>query len=309
MMTEEKPADASGAPSGRVVRDDCAVMVLNYNGESFIRATLDSLLAQTVAPHIVVIDNASTDRSAEIIKMEYPGVELIRNERNYDFGIAYNRAIRQRNEKFVGVLNNDIVAEPDCIGNALVFLESRPDAGAAAFIPFEMGEQVNFPYVRDYIQKKRFGVDLGTRVRFLSKNDPPKPMRYLWGGGTMFKRAVFDVLGFDEEFGWYWEDADLGWMMATRTSFRAYALPGAIVHHMGGASVKKRFDALQINLLDHRNSLLSFMKNATRSELLRAFPQMVYFFLKQPQKRKLWRDMRRKRSAARSISHPMALPF
>jgi len=78
---------------------------------------------------------------------------------------------------------------------------------------------------------------------------------------------------------------------------------------MGGASVKKRFDAHRINLLDHRNSLLSFMKNATRSELLRAFPQMVYFFLLQPDKRKLWRDMRRKRSAARSMSRPLALPF
>jgi len=283
------------------VREDIAVLILNYNGEAFIEATVRSILDQTVVPHVVMIDNASTDRSVAVIKEKYPQVEVVQNDQNYDFGTAYNRAIRPRREKYVGLLNNDIVMEPDCIENALGFLEREPSAGAAVFIVFEMDRKVSFPYERDYILKPRFGVDLGTRVRFATKNDPPQWMRYVWGGGTLLRRAVFDAILFDEEFGWYWEDADLGWMMVNRTGFRPAAVPGAMVHHMGGVSVKKRFGASEMNLRDHRNSLLSFAKNATGRELLRSLPQRLYFFLKQPDKMKLWRDMGRKRRTERTV--------
>jgi GT2 family glycosyltransferase len=283
------------------VREDIAVLILNYNGETFIEATVKSILDQTVVPHVVMIDNASADRSVEIIKARFPQVEVVQNDRNYDFGIAYNRAVKARHEKYVALLNNDIVMEPDCIENALAFLEREPSAGAAVFIVFEMDQKVSFPYERDYILKPRFGVDLGTRVRFATKNDPPQWMRYIWGGGTLLRRAVFDAIRFDEEFGWYWEDADLGWMMVNRTGFRPAAVPGAIVHHMGGVSVKKRFDAREINLRDHRNSLLSFAKNATGGELLRSLPQRLYFLMKQPEKMQLWRDMRRKRRTERTV--------
>jgi GT2 family glycosyltransferase len=283
------------------VREDTAALILNYNGERYIEATVRSVLDQTVVPHVVMIDNASADRSVGLIKEKFPQVEVVQNDLNYDFGKAYNRAIRARREKYVCLLNNDIVMEPDCMENALAFLEREPSAGAAVFIVFEMDQKVSFPYDRDYILKPRFGVALGTRVRFATKNDPPQRMRYIWGGGTLLRRAVFDAVQFDEEFGWYWEDADLGWMMTNKTGFRASAVPGAIVHHMGGVSVKKRFDAREINLRDHRNSLLSFAKNATGGELLRSLPQRLYFLMKQPKKMQLWRDMRRKRRTERTV--------
>jgi GT2 family glycosyltransferase len=282
-------------------REDIAVLILNYNGEAFIEATVKSVLEQAVPPHVVMIDNASKDRSVEMIREKFPQVEVAQNDQNYDFGTAYNRAISHRKEKYVCLLNNDIVMEPDCIGNALAFLDREPSAGAAVFIVFEIGQKVSFPYDRDYIHKPRFGVDLGTRVRFATKNDPPQYMRYIWGGGTLLRRAVFDAVKFDEEFGWYWEDADLGWMMTNKTGWRAAAVPGAIVHHMGGVSVKKRFGQDEMNLRDHRNSLLSFAKNATAGELLRSWPQRMYFFMKQPEKMKLWRDMRRKRRTERTV--------
>jgi GT2 family glycosyltransferase len=265
------------------------------------RPARDSLVKQTVVPHIVVIDNHSTDESPDIIAKEYPAVELVRNDRNYDFGTAYNRAIKPRKEEFVVILNNDIVMEPDCIENALKFLENTPEAGAAVFIVYEMDQPVKFPYDRDYILKKRFGVDLGTHVRFESKDSKPRWMRYIWGGGSMLRRKLFDEIQFDEDFGWYWEDADLGWMMVNRTKYRPAAVPGAIVHHIGGASVKKRFKNDEANLMDHRNALLSFEKNATAWELLRSWAERRYFFKKQPDKEKLLQDMKRKREKERVL--------
>ncbi|MEM4728805.1 MAG: glycosyltransferase family 2 protein [Thermoplasmata archaeon] len=295
----------AAAPVGGVVqqrkREDCAVLVLNHNGEEFLRPCLESLLRQTVVPRIVVIDNASTDGSRELVRREFPAVELLENEKNLDFGAAYNRAILPRGERYIGILNNDIVLEPDCIENALAFLDATPTAGAAVFIVFEMGEEIKFPYERDYIIKPRFGLDLGTRVRFGSKNSPPQYMRYIWGGGSIVRREVFNLIKFDEDFGWYWEDADLGWMMVNATGLRPAAVPGAIVRHIGGATVRKRFDSREINLLDHRNSLLSFAKNATRAELLRSLPQRLYFFMKQPRKLELLREMRRKRREGEAL--------
>ncbi|MGQ9582488.1 MAG: glycosyltransferase [Thermoplasmatota archaeon] len=290
--------DSGGGGTGRSRagrRDDCAALVLNHNGEALLAAALDSLFSQTVVPRVVVIDNASTDRSREIVRERFPAAELLENAENLDFGAAYNRAIRERRERYICVLNNDIVLEPDCMERALAFLDSTPSAGAAVFTVFDMDERVEFPYERDYIVKPRFGLDLGTRVRFESRDSPPHYMRYIWGGGSIVRRELFDVIEFDEDFGWYWEDADFGWMMVNATGLWPAAVAGAIVHHIGGASVRRRFDPREINLRDHRNSLLSFSKNATRWELLRTLPQRTYFFLKQPDKVRLWRDMRRKR--------------
>ncbi len=302
---------SGGKGAGPVVvvrREDCAVLVLNHNGEDFLAAALDSLFSQTVVPRVVVIDNASTDESRELVRERFPEAELLENTENLDFGAAYNRAIRARGESYIGILNNDVVLEPDCIERALAFLDSTPSAGAAVFTVFDMDERVEFPRERDYIIKPRFGLDLGTRVRFTSRDSPPQYMRYIWGGGSIVRRRVFDIISFDEEFGWYWEDADFGWMMVNATGLWPAAVPGAIVRHIGGASVKRRFDPREINLRDHRNSLLSFSKNATRWELLRTLPQRTYFFLKQPDKLRLWRDMRRKRREGAALRERLRSP-
>lgn len=273
---------------------DCCALILNYNGEKILADTVNSLLGQTRPVKIAVIDNNSSDGSIALLRTRYPAVEIIRNRENLDFGKAYNRAIAGREEKYIFILNNDIVVGRDGVKNALGFMEKNPDAGAVSFIPFEAGEKVRYPYARDFLVKKRFGVDLKTAVRFGSPSAPPHYATYIWGGASIVRRKIFETVRFDEDLGWYFEDADLGWMVNNRTRYRTVVLANAVVHHMGGYSTKRRFAKEELSRRDHRNAMLSFMKNGSTLQLLAALPQMLYFLLRQKDRLALLRLMYRK---------------
>lgn len=281
--------------------DDVAALILNYNGMNIIDKTITSLLNQSLVPHIVMIDNASEDNSVEYVRKNYPMVEIIENDKNYDFGTAYNRAIESRSEKYIFIVNNDIEVEKDGIKNAYEYLEKNDDVAAVSFIVFEMNEKIQYPYDRDYILKKRFGIDLGTHVIFESRDSGAHDMRYLWGGACMIRRMIFERVKFDEDFSWYWEDADLGWSIVNVTGFRCVALSNAIVRHMGGVSTKKRFGMSKATIMDHRNAILSFAKNATLKELIIATPQMLYFFILQKEKVSLLKNILKKLKYERNV--------
>lgn len=266
---------------------DCCALILNYNGEKIIENSIDSLINQTVELRIAVIDNNSSDGSVKLIKTKYPKVEIIQNSENLDFGKAYNRAIKMRDEKYIFIMNNDIVVEKNSVKNAIDFLEKNPDVGAVSFITFDVNEEIKYPYRRDYIVKKRFGIDLKTDVYFESPSTPQFYTTYIWGGACIIRREIFDMVQFDEDFEWSFEDADLGWMINNRTNFRTVVLANAVVHHIGGASTKRRFSSDDLSLMDHRNAMLSFMKNATIKQLLIALPHIFYFFIYQRNKVKL----------------------
>ena len=95
------------------------VIVLNYNGNQFIRACLDSLCSQSHKDlEILVVDNGSTDGSFEFVSENYPQVVAIRNEKNLGFAEGNNIGIRDalsRGADYVLLLNNDTMSEPDAI--------------------------------------------------------------------------------------------------------------------------------------------------------------------------------------------------
>ena len=279
---------------------DTAVLILNYNGERFLKGTLDSLVAQKRRVTIVVIDNNSKDGSRELIKSHYPMVELIKNKENFPFGKAYNRVMSRRKEKYVLILNNDITVEPDAIGKAEDLLKKNKDIAAVVFLEFQMDEPIKFPYDWDYIIKKRFGKDFGTLVHFKSRKDPPRRTIFFWGGASLIRTKVVKKVHFDEDFGWYFEDVDLGWSIHNKLGMECLISPDCIVHHMGGMSTKKRFSDKERDRQNHRNSMLSFAKNATTGEMFRGFPEMFYHLVLQKDRAQLIRQMRHKRKHERN---------
>jgi N-acetylglucosaminyl-diphospho-decaprenol L-rhamnosyltransferase len=281
---------------------ETAVLILNYNGERFIRATLDSLLAQRRPVNIVIIDNNSKDSSCDIIKKEYPTVELIENDKNYPFGTAYNRVMPTRKEKYQLILNNDITVEPDAVGKAEDLLKKNLDIAAVVFLEFQMDKPVKFPYDRDYIVKKRFGMDFGSHVHFKSRKDPPQRSIFFWGGASLVRTKVVKKVRFDQDFDWYFEDVDLGWSIFNLLGMQCMISPDCIVHHMGGVSTKKRFKDKERDRKNHRNSMLSFAKNATTGQLIRGYPEIFYHMVfRQKDRWELIKQMKRKRRLERNL--------
>ena len=97
------------------------VVVVNWNGERWLRPCLDALARQTASfPYLVwVVDNASRDGSVALLEREYPDVRVLRNTENLGFAGGNNTALREVTTPYAVLLNNDATPEPDWLERLL----------------------------------------------------------------------------------------------------------------------------------------------------------------------------------------------
>ena len=107
------------------------VVILNWNGSDFLWRFLPSVLA-TVPPEVgvVVADNASTDNSIELLKTDFPQVELLVFDSNYGFAGGYNRALAMLDSDVFVLLNNDVEPAERWIEPLAAVLEENPAVAA-----------------------------------------------------------------------------------------------------------------------------------------------------------------------------------
>src|SRR5262249_48509772 len=104
--------------------------VVTFNSQEEIAACLASLMAQRgVALTICVVDNASADGTAALIRTQFPGVQLEVQERNLGFGRASNRVLSRSPSPYFALVNPDPVLPPDAIAPCLEYLMAHPDVG------------------------------------------------------------------------------------------------------------------------------------------------------------------------------------
>src|SRR5215213_1042180 len=101
-----------------------AVCIVNYNTHDLLRACLLSVLAEAPT-EIVVVDNASTDGSADMVKVEFASVKLISLEKNIGYGAAANRAVEHCYADYVLLLNSDTVMKPGALRTMSRYLEAH----------------------------------------------------------------------------------------------------------------------------------------------------------------------------------------
>lgn len=268
----------------------CAALILHHNHRDLLPPLFDSLLAQKGLDAICLIDNASTDDSIAFTRAHYPQVEILSNNENLNFGTAYNRAIAQRSEDVIFIANNDIVVRPDSIRNALHFLAEHADVASVSFEGLDPTRANPFPCSCGPLV--RFGKELSPARHFSGPDDPASESPcYLWGAAACVRRKVFEEIQFDEAMDWGFEDIDLGWSISKRAGLRNVFLPSATIFHLESHTAKERFRQQEIHHMTTRNAILSFSKNATPGELLRALPSVGYHFLRSRRRAHLAREV------------------
>src|SRR5512135_2442691 len=110
-----------------------SVIISNYNRADLLRSCLDSLRAQAYREfEVIVVDNGSTDGSAEMVEREFPEATVRRLEKNTGFSAAVNEGIRLAKGELVALLNNDAVADPDWLLELHSAAEAHREAGSFA---------------------------------------------------------------------------------------------------------------------------------------------------------------------------------
>jgi len=201
--------------------------------------------AATLRAEVFVVDNASTDGTAEMIRTDFPSVRLIRNERPLGFSANHNQVLRRAAGRYVLLLNDDTVVIGDALARAVRFMEAHPDAGAVGCTlvrPDGAPERVSqrLPHPLDPICPR-------LRKRVDPATEPPAGVEAVevdrWSGAClMVRREVLDRIGLlDEQFDpAYGEDTDLCYRIR-KAGRRIYRLPAARVTHHRGRTARREF--------------------------------------------------------------------
>ena len=229
---------------------DLSIVIVSYNTRGLLKECLDSIRGTSgVSYEIVVVDNASADGSAGMVKEYYPDIRLIENDRNVGFAAANNQGIRESRGRYILLLNSDTRVTLESLAQTARFAESTPDAGVVGCRVLNGDGSLQYSCFHF--------PSLATEAAYFTKNiviggwDPfiwYRNMSY-WDYGTArrvdcvsgcffwVRREVFDRIGLlDESFFMYYEEAEFCRRMRIKTRYRTYFSPAASITHLGAQS-------------------------------------------------------------------------
>jgi len=228
------------------------VIIVNWNTKALLQKCLTALFRyepQTAAYEVVVVDNASTDGSAEMVAEQFPAVRLLRNTANVGFARANNQAIPLTTGRYVFLLNSDTEFCGPTLTPLRAFLDAHPTVGIAGTrllnpdgswqpsgdtFPRTPGQmlrdklrELRFPHDRALWRNRMRAWDVATNF----------PLDYVIGAAFVIRRATIAEIGLlDEQFFMYAEDIDWCYR-AAQAGWQTYYLGAlAISHHNRGSS-------------------------------------------------------------------------
>jgi len=270
---------ASGAAFPRV-----SAIVVSYNTRDDLRRSLEALRAHAGVPlETIVVDNASTDGTAEAVRARFPDVHLIANTANLGFSRANNLGLRAARGEFVLVLNSDCEVRPGAVAGLAAILEARPDVAIVGprTVGTDGAPQVSFGPSLTPLAEWRQGrlvrgvkaghADALRRAAALAAQEQEPD----WVSASCFlarKSALDAVGGFDEAFFLYEEDVDLCLRVRQAGGRILYTPRAEVVHHLG-RSMERAPERARLEY--HRSHLRFYAKHNSAAERLALRAWMV----------------------------------
>jgi hypothetical protein len=237
-----------------VGQPDVSIVFTQWNVRDMLRDCLNSVREKTagLTYEIIVVDDGSTDGSAEMVRAEFPDVILTVNQSNIGVAKSYNTGVSLARGKYVQMLNSDMVLVNNAINILHEFMETHPDAGACAgkLRNRDMTTQVSFgsfpgllqafsqafglPHVIPFVRWPQIGIIPDESIT------APTEAQYLSGADMLIRREVISTIGFfDDRYTSYCEETDFCYRITHDTRWRLYYVPAAEIVHFGGQSFSK----------------------------------------------------------------------
>ena len=209
-----------------------SVIIPNWNGTTLLPGCLDSLRTQTHPDYeVILVDNASTDDSVEMIRREYPEVRILEMDRNLGLTGGVNAGIAIARGEIIALLNNDAEAAPAWLTELEAALARHPEAGSVAskMLLFDQPKTINS--AGDFYRTDGIPGNLGVWQKDDGEFDQEDLVFGGCGGAVAYRSTMLKQIGlFDEDLFMYCEDVDLSWRSQLAGWGCVYA-PLAVVHH------------------------------------------------------------------------------
>jgi GT2 family glycosyltransferase len=218
---------------------ELTIAVLNYDGRELLETMLASLERQTYEHfRVIVIDNGSQDDSLAYLSREWPAAQVVAIERNVGVTAALNIALRAaRGSHYIGLFNNDMELDPNCLREMMYALMRYPDAGSATPKMIDFTERTMIDGAGDVLNWRGGGERRGHGERDRGQYDEPSEVFGACGGAAIYRRSALDAVGdFDEAYFAYYEDLDWAFR-AQLAGFSCRYVPTAVLYHRGSATL------------------------------------------------------------------------
>jgi GT2 family glycosyltransferase len=258
-----------------------SVGIVTWNSASYLERTLAAIRAQTVPLQLLVVDNASTDGTRDLLeRLTGPGERRLL-DRNTGFSAGHNLAIRHTHGHAYLALNPDVFLEPDCVAILSAALEALPAVGAVGPVLRRAMEAGRVDSAGIVMRPSQRHVDRGQDETDRGQFEEPCDVFGVTGACALYRRRMLDEVAvdgeiFDEDFFAYREDADLAWRCQL-LGWRAVVVPRARAFHVRRVTPERRRELpASINRWSVRNRFLLRIKNQTpRHALTFAMPALV----------------------------------
>ncbi len=255
-----------------------AIVILNWNGCEMMQKYLPSVIAHSTVGEVFVADNASADKSLQMLATEFPDTKTLALDRNYGFAEGYNRALAQLPDyEYYMLLNSDVEirqqgwdqvltdymdAHPECAACQPKLLDLRRTTASSRYFEYAgcaggFLDHYGYPFCRGRI--------LNTVEE--DKGQYDEPCTVLWATGAALLCRATDWKssgGLDSRFFAHMEEIDLCWRLRTQGK-NIVCLPQSTAYHLGGATLNQGNP--RKTFLNFRNNLLMLYKNLPEQEL------------------------------------------
>lgn len=261
-----------------------AVVILNWNGEKYLKQFLPILIKYTQHPKVelYVADNASTDQSLTVLNEQFPTVKIILLDKNYGFAGGYNKALAQIDSEYFVLLNSDVEVTENWLQILIDYMDINQDvaacqpkvrsfynrsffehAGAAGgFI-----DMLGFPFCRGRV--------IGNAEEDRGQYDDIVDIFWATGACLMIRSEIFKKAGgLDEAFFAHMEEIDLCWRLNSR-GYRVSCIPQSVIYHVGGGTL--HIEHPHKTYLNFRNNLLMLYKNLPQQTLSKTMSRRKLF--------------------------------
>lgn len=259
-----------------------AVVILNWNGKSFLEKFLPGVVDTSMGiAEVVVADNDSSDDSVAYLKQHFPDVTLIRNPENGGFSKGYNQALRHIKAEYYVLLNSDVEVPEHWIEPVIEVMESDKKIAACQPKILSYDDPTKFEYAGaagGFIDQYGYPFCRGRIFQSIEedKGQYDDITEVFWAtGACMFVRAscFHEIGGFDEDFFAHMEEIDLCWRFKHQ-GYKIMYCGKSKVYHVGGGSLNK--SSPRKTYFNMRNNAIMMYKNLPRRKL---YPVFFFRFL------------------------------
>lgn len=274
------------------------ISLLTWNGARYLPWLMKSLSEQSYVDwELLVLDNASSDESVNIIREYYPKARIVNQKQNIGFAKGHNLLINWSDSDYILVLNQDVILEPNYLRELVDFLEKNKKAASCAgkLMYWDFDNGLKTKIIDSYglkINKKREVVDMyqGQKEKEVEDHE----VFGLSATATLYRRKALDIVAgepkanhleyFDEDFFAYKEDIDLAWRLRLFGWQNWLITTSQAYHHRSvskGQNIREsRKQRGFANKLSYRNHLMMVYKNSFYKNLFKDFFTVKWYEFK-----------------------------